>query len=202
MLASMLEFLRPPRLRSAAALRRFVSGEASYLAQRATYEFSRNTLAWHGQHAFADRGFNERLLACRWEGFASLVEAFCVLARSRLGSAPGEDEALDAALVAAATAMLGEYDLPAHRTGWDDIAASLRARLELLERDAPPSPAALGAEVADRVLPTLPVRSPSRKEDREVLASAFGVGAIAFNDRLVARLDATALAADLLRADR
>ena len=55
MLRRLVDHFRPPRIRDRAALRRFVSGEASYLAQRATYEFSRNTLAWYGQHAFADR---------------------------------------------------------------------------------------------------------------------------------------------------
>lgn len=198
MLTNLVEYLRPSRLRSATALRRFVSGEASYLAQRATYEFSRNTLAWYGQHAFADREFNDRFRVCRWEGYAGLVEVFCVLVRARLGRAP-EGAELDAAMVAAAASMLGEYETPGHRAGWDDVIASLRARLALLSPDAPPAPVALGAEVADRIIPALPVQSSNRKEDREVLGNAFGFGTIAFNDRLAARLDAPALAADLLR---
>lgn len=201
MLTNLVEYLRPSRLRSAVALRRFVSGEASYLAQRATYEFSRNTLAWYGQHAFADREFNDRFRICRWEGYAGLVEVFCVLVRARLGRAP-EGGDLDAAMVVAAASMLGEYETPGHRAGWDDVIASLRARLALLSPDAPPAPVALGAEVADRIIPVLPVQSSNRKEDREVLANAFGFGTIAFNDRLAARLDAPALAADLLRQGR
>ena len=198
MLTNLVEYLRPSRLRSATALRRFVSGEASYLAQRATYEFSRNTLAWYGQHAFADREFNDRFRVCRWEGYAGLVEVFCVLVRARLGRAPAEGD-LDAAMVVAAASMLGEYETPGHRGAWDDVLASLRARLALLSPDAPPAPVALGAEVADRIGPVLPVQSSNRKEDRDVLANAFGFGTIAFNDRLAARLDAPALAADLLR---
>lgn len=201
MLTRLVEYLRPPRLRSSTALRRFVSGEASYLAQRATYEFSRNTLAWYGQHAFADREFNDRFRICRWEGYARLVEVFCVLVRARLGRA-AEGADLDAAIVAAAGSMLGEYETPGHRAGWEDVIASLRARLALLSADAPPAPVALGAEVADRIIPVLPVQSSNRKEDREVLANAFGFGTIAFNDRLAARLDAPALAADLLRQGR
>lgn len=199
MLRRLVDHFRPPRIRDRAALRRFVSGEASYLAQRATYEFSRNTLAWYGQHAFADREFNASFRVCRWESFAALVEVFCVLVRSRLGEAPAGGD-LDAAMVAAAESMLREYETPGHRSGWDDVTASLRARLALLSPAAPPAPAALGAEVADRVLPTLPVHSSNRKEDREVLASAFAFGAIAFRDRMVARLDAGPVAADLLQA--
>ena len=60
---------------------------------------------------------------------------------------------LRAAMVAAAASMLGEYETPGHRAGWDDVIASLRARLALLSPDAPPAPAALGAEVADRIIP-------------------------------------------------
>ncbi|MFM8679366.1 MAG: hypothetical protein ACKOGH_07105, partial [Alphaproteobacteria bacterium] len=81
----------------------------------------------------------------------------------------------------------------------EDILASLRARLALLSPGALPAPIALGAEVADRIIPALPVGSSNRREDREVLANAFGFGTIAFNDRLATRLDAPALAADLLR---
>jgi hypothetical protein len=198
MLTNLVEYLRPSRLRSTTALRRFVSGEASYLVQRATYEFSRNTLAWYGQHAFADREFNDRFRVCRWEGYAGLVEVFCVLVRARLGRAPAGGD-LDAAMVVAAASMLGEYETPGHRAAWDDVLASLSARLALRSPDAPPAPVALGAEVADRIVPVLPVQSSNRKEDREVLANAFGFGTIAFNDRLAARLDAPALAADLLR---
>ena len=64
----------------ASELRRFLSGETSYLAQRMTYEFSRNTLAWFGQHYFADPGFNDVFRKCRWESFGLLGADVTLLA--------------------------------------------------------------------------------------------------------------------------
>ena len=137
MLTNLVEYLRPSRLRSATALRRFVSGEASYLAQRATYEFSRNTLAWYGQHAFADREFNDRFRVCRWEGYAGLVEVFCVLVRARLGRAPAEGD-LDAAMVVAALGFIPPTVGALIQEGID-VAVILNA---LRAASAPPIPSA------------------------------------------------------------
>ena len=61
MLATLKGYFFPERIRSRVELARFVSGEASYVAQRSTYEFSRNTLAWYGQAAFGDPKFNDAL---------------------------------------------------------------------------------------------------------------------------------------------
>ena len=125
----MLQKLRdrffPSRVTTRPALRRFVSGEASYLAQRATYEFSRNTLAWHGQHFLGDAKFNEAFAICRWESFAAIAADMTFLVRARLAAGPG----LDPPLLAVYADVLGEYPNPVHRPqGWSDCHAALLAR--------------------------------------------------------------------------
>ena len=199
MLKRLIDHFRPPAIRTLPAFRRFVSGEASYLAQRSTYEFTRNTLAWYGQHAFADDGFNDAFRICRWEAYAALTTRFVLLARARL-DVPGvaASARVGTAMTDQAAAMLAEYPLPPHRHAWDDILDALRQRLVTFDPAAPPGPAALGTEAATVVYPTLPVRSGNATEDREVIANALRFGTIAVNDRLGTRLDRAAILDRLL----
>ena len=199
MLNRLIDHFRPPAIRTLPAFRRFVSGEASYLAQRSTYEFTRNTLAWYGQHAFADDRFNDAFRVCRWEAYAALTTRFVLLARARR-DVPGAAAWARAgtALADQAAAMLAEYPLPPHRQAWDDILDALRLRLVTFDPVAPPGPAALGDEAAAVVYPTLPARSGNATEDREVIANALRFGTIAVNDRLGTRLDRTAILGQLL----
>lgn len=199
MLTSLIDHFRPPAIRTLPALRRFVSGEASYLAQRSTYEFARNTLAWYGQHAFADDRFNDAFRICRWEAFAALTTRFVLLARGRLViSDAAASTRVAASLTDQAAAILAEYPLPSHRQAWNDILDALRQRLVTFDIAAPPGPATLGNEAAALVYPTLPVRSGNTAEDREVIANALRFGTIAVNDRLGARLDRVAILEELL----
>ena len=202
MLNRLIDHFRPPAIRTLPAFRRFVSGEASYLAQRSTYEFSRNTLAWYGQHAFADDRFNDAFRVCRWEAYAALTTRFVLLARARLDISDAAASArVAAALTDQAAAMLAEYPLPTHRQAWDDILGALRQRLVTYDTAAPPGPATLGNEAAAIVYPTLPVRSGNATEDREVIANALRFGTIAVNDRLGTRLDRVAIRGELLAGD-
>jgi len=194
----LLEYFRPPPIRDASAFREFLSGEASYLAQRSTYEFSRNALAWYGQAAFGDPEFNDAFRICRWETYATVLAGFVVLADLRLNPAAGAPDGLHGALLATFDAMLRAYPVPAHRANWDDIRSELHRDLQAIDRAAPPTPKTLGTRAAERVYPTLPVRSGNTMEDRKVIANALTFGTIAFNDRLTARLDAGAVRDDLL----
>ncbi|MBL8702007.1 MAG: hypothetical protein JNK67_26730 [Alphaproteobacteria bacterium] len=194
----LLDYFRPPPIRSAAALREFISGEASYLAQRSTYEFSRNALAWYGQAAFGDPEFNDAFRICRWETFAIVLSNFVLLARARLAARVAVPAGLDDALVAQARIMLAAYPTPVHRRDWEDVVAELADRLAAARQEEPPSPAGLGAAAAARVYPTMPVQSGNKAEDRKVIANALSFGTIAFNDRLAVRLDDAAVVADLV----
>ncbi len=88
MLQQLKDRFFPGRIATQPALRRFISGEASYLAQRATYEFSRNTLAWHGQHILGEKGFNEVFAICRWESFAAIAADMVFIVRAHLAACP------------------------------------------------------------------------------------------------------------------
>src|SRR5262245_29172017 len=143
MLRSVIEYFVPPAVGDRAAFARFLSGEASYLAQRCTYEFARNTLGYFGQHHFGDDRFNDAFRISRWESFAAILAGMVLLAEARLrphaGDAP--DRLIDP-LTQLYREMLAEYPLPAHRAqGWEADVSALRDRLVHAQAAPPQSPA-------------------------------------------------------------
>lgn len=184
----------PDRIATQPALRRFVSGEASYLAQRATYEFSRNTLAWYGQHVLGDAKFNEVFAVCRWESFAAIAADMIFLARAHLAAG----QSLDPPLLRVFADVLGEYPNPAHRPeGWGDCRAALLARFGAISDERPADIKAMGYRTGAFIHGKAPVRSTNLEEERAVLGAAVTFGLISFNDRVPQRLDREALMQDL-----
>jgi len=197
MFAGLKNYLFPDRVRLRGELRRFVSGEASYVAQRSTYEFSRNTLAWFGQAAFGDPAFNDAFAVCRWEAFAAIAADMTVVVRSFLDG--GAD--LDPALVRIYADALGEYPAPVHRPeGWSDRHAAFLSRLAGVPSDHRPDLKAMGHRTGVLIHEHVPARSKNAMEERQVLAAAVTFGLISFNDRLAKRLDRDALLLDLRHA--
>lgn len=190
MFTRLTSFLFPERIRDRAKLTRFVSGEASYVAQRSTYEFSRNTLAWYGQAAFGDPKFNEVFAVCRWEAFAAIAADMTVIVRFHLDG--GQE--LDPGLLRVYADALGEYPTPVHRPeGWSDRHAALLARFSGVPSDHRPDLKAMGHRTGVMIHEHAPARGRSAEEERAVLAAAVTFGLISFKDRLPRRLDADAL---------
>jgi hypothetical protein len=96
--------------------------------------------------------------------------------------------------------MLGEYDVPAHRRGWDDARAALAARLAAAPLAAAPDASALGAIAARRAFDTLPARSANEDDDRRTIETAIRFGMVAFADQLRLRLRPAPVARQLLAA--
>ena len=199
MLQCIIEYFRPPPLRDARALFEFLAAEASYLAQRATYEFCRNTLSYYGQHHFGDDGFNRIFAVSRWEAFAAILADLFVLAESRLRAAAPAQQLADP-LLAGFGRALDAYPRPAHRAeGWGDVVDALRARLQDAGAAATASPVFLAKVAARRIYDTLPIYSQNKPADRQGIARAVQFGMVAIDERLVERLDSAGVVADLLR---
>jgi hypothetical protein len=178
-------------------LRRFLSGEASLLAQRTTYEFSRNTLAWYGQHYFADAGFNEAFRKCRWDSFGLLASDMTLLTFGRLSEfLPGSRDQVAVRMPELYAEILREYPLPAHRPGgWTDMADRFAHGLGGLS--LPVNPAKLATTTAKAMFATMPVFSENRAGDYDVVYNAVHFGLVAFSDRLRRRVSAKSAAAAL-----
>jgi hypothetical protein len=200
MLTALIRRFRPLPIVDPSELRRFISGEASYLTQRAVYEFSRNTLAWFGQHYFANQGFVTVYAKCRWEAFGLLGIDMAALALGRMVATPAglaNRAALAARMAEVYEAALREYPAPEHRPlGWDDLLAECRMRLEAVE--GPLDPIKLAKPTAKRVFELLPVYSKNKAEDHKVVRNAFDFGLIAYYDRLRKRVPPEATVQALL----
>lgn len=176
-----------------------MSGEASYLAQRSTYEFTRNTLAWHGQAAFGDKAFNDAFRICRWEAFASVLAGFGLLAFARLDpGAGGRRGEVEVAMVGLYRSMLGAYETPVHRPDWSDHEAALAERLKLLQPATLPSAEEAMRPAAERIYKTVPAKAGNPREERDVIANALRFGAIGFAERLERCLHPSETTASLL----
>lgn len=190
MLTRLTSLFFPERIRDRAKLTRFVSGEASYVAQRSTYEFSRNTLAWYGQAAFGDPKFNEVFAVCRWEAFAAIAADMTTIVRFHLDGGEG----LDPGLLRIYADALGEYPDPVHRPeGWHDRVSALLTRFAGGPSSHRLDLKALGHRTGVMIHEHAPARGRNPEEEREVLAAAVTFGLISFKDRLPRRLDADAL---------
>jgi hypothetical protein len=194
-LKKLANYLAPPPIRARSELLRFLGGESSYLAQRATYEFCRNTLSYFGQGMFEDPGFNDAMRVNRWESYAAILADAVVLARNRLSVAETPD-ALNAAMTVVFESAVSEYPLTLHRTDWNDRLEALRGRLadESLHRCGPSE---LSRCSARRVFETLPVYSHDKQQDYEGIERALRFGLIAIDDRMERRFRAGEIATDL-----
>lgn len=199
MLGRLRDYFFPRPIRSAAELRRFASGEAAYLAQRSTYEFSRNTLAWYGQSAFAEKGFNRAFAKCRWEAFAAILADMLLLSRNHItASHPDRHDAADEALLAIYRTALEEYPRPEHRPeGWEDAVLRLQQRLQLSGTGEDSDARRIAVAAASTIFTHLPVYSQDREENLRVITSAVTFGMISFADRMRQRLQPDILLQDI-----
>lgn len=193
MLSRLRSYFFPGPLASRDALRRFVSGEASYVAQRSTYEFARNTLAWYGQAAFGDKKFNEVFAVCRWEAFAALAADMTALTRAALAECNRQRE-LDNGLLRLFGEALSEYPNPVHRPeGWADRLDALAQRFRDTAPDTRLRPIDLAPATAARIYAEAPARSANEEEDRRVIIAAASFGLVSFDDRMCRRIDPAAI---------
>lgn len=184
MLHRLKSYFFPERLRDRPSLLRLVSSQASYVAQRSTYEFSRNTLAWFGQAAFGDPKFNEAFAVCRWEAFAGIAADMVMLVRAEL-AVQNSDRALDPALLHLYADVLGEYPPPAHRPeGWADRHQALLVRFSTIAPASEPDLQAMGRAAGAAIHAQAPAKSNNAEEERDVLAAAITFGLVSFHDRL------------------
>lgn len=201
MFSSLFRTLRAKPIVDPSELRRFLSGEASYLAQRMTYEFSRNTLAWFGQHYFADPGFNDAFRKCRWESFGLLAADMVIMTFARMPDAQRQERVpLGTRMEALFGAVLREYPVPEHRSdGWSDLESGFAARIAAVQ--PPVDPVAFAEKTAKAVFKTLPVFSENRAGDYQVVFNAVHFGLVAFADRLRRRVAAEPAAKALLAGE-
>ncbi|BBK40481.1 hypothetical protein STVA_05010 [Allostella vacuolata] len=194
------------RISTPAALREFLSGQASFIAQKVVTEYCQAKAGRHWTHLSMEKTFIDQLARSRWEAFSLVLADLFVLTAARLrpmSEAPDQPEREAAAAVAGALVglyreALDAYPLPPHRPeGWADRVQELDARLRAAGA-APPGSAREIAEVGGRaVFAILPIHLNMRRLDLPMVMNGIAFQTVAVAGRIRRRLDLPALAAAL-----
>lgn len=189
-----------PQVTSSAAFREFLSEQAVFAAQKSVVSYCEVKAGNNRDTLFAEQEFREALDRCRWESYAAVLADLLVLAYRHLRDhADGRDEALTAALARLYPAILDGQPRPAHRPdGWDDVTAPFPARLEQVRLEGVSGPSEVARTGARRIHQVLPIHEAHRRTDREAIDGAVRFHLVAAWDQMLRKVDAAAVADDLL----
>lgn len=186
-----------------AALRDFLSAQASFIAQKVVTEYCQAKAGRYWSQLSTEQSFISELARGRWEAFALVLSDLFVIAEGHLRPSAmtgnGGIDALRAPLARLYAEALDAYPWPVHRpAGWGDRVAAFEARLAAVQA-VEPQPARAVAEVGGRaIFEVLPIHLNMRHLDRPMVVSGIAFQMVAFAGRIRRRLDAPALAAALL----
>ncbi|MGQ9368407.1 hypothetical protein [Azospirillum sp. ST 5-10] len=188
-----------PPVASAPAFRAFLDAQAAFAAQKSVLPYCEVKAGLNRERLFAEADFKRALDRCRWESFAAVLADLLVLAHARLAEHGGGGDLADA-LAALYAAILEAHPRPDHRpAGWDDLTAAFPARLAAVRLEGAADPGEVARTAAARVLDTLPIHPAHRRHDREAIVGGVRFQIVAAWEAMERRVDAAAVAADLLR---
>ena len=189
----------PSRLRTAMELRDFLSAEAAHVAQSATYAYLRARSGFMAPKLFAEQPFLEALETTRWAGYAAVLADFVLMARQRLAPHVSDSVKLESALIALYREGLARYPQSGAFETRDRNAERLAGRLAESRGSAPQEPDAIAAQAGQAIYDDLPLHPDVKRLDKETVVNSVRFRALRSWESLLARLDAGAVAADLLR---
>lgn len=198
MLRAVIDWIRPPPIRSARGLEEFVEREAARLTTKSTLNYCRVKAAANAKKLFAEQAFRDGLHVCRWEAYAAILADGLRVAEAFLRPAAGD------AAEAVAERLLDFYRLslsvePRPQGGeWAPAVEELRGALARA-RLARPLPAyEIAVATGNRVFDLLPIHKSLRREDREVVVNQIRFGLTSLQQELDRRGDRPAIVADYL----
>jgi hypothetical protein len=184
------------------ALRRFLTAESAFLAQKTTVEYcrARSGLLW--QKLFSEAAFRAALDACRWGAMAAaLADQMVVTEMFLRRNAENQEPALATALASLYADILRGYDEvpPEQRVHWDELIAEMAPRLARLQLGPPHAPNEIAKTAGGRIFDLLPVHKSLRGLDREMMVNAIRFGMVGFHRKLEESVtDPAALVRDLI----
>jgi len=183
-------FFFPPTVHDAEALRDFLSGEASYLAQKTVMGFARVKTMLAFEKLMTEAAFRDGLEVCRWEAFAQTLADCIIMAEGALRPAgPAEADKVADGLRRLYADILNEH-VPAHRleNGWADRIAQFDARFATHRLAAAQHPAELSKHTAASIMELMPLAKRLIRNDLEVIAGDLGFHMVALRDSMTKRL--------------
>ena len=204
MLDTLLKLFRGPEpVASRNDLAEFLTGEATFLAQKSTIEYCRARAGLQWQKLFGEAAFKEALERCRWEAFALVLADMTVLAEGRLRShASGRALELAEGLGALYEQILNSHPMPVHRSDWHDRSEALRQRVGRAQLASPPRTDEIAGVSGRAIFDLLPIHPSLRGHDRLMIFNHIRFGMLTFAERFGRRVDPGAVAASLLDGRR
>jgi len=198
-----IDYWRPPRIDSVAALQHFIDRNAAYLAQKTVIDYCHARIGTNSVKLFKEDVFIEALMVCRWESYAAALSdllAMAHLALRRRTDAPVDWGAVAAGLDDIYEGALTAHAIPAHRPqGWEEAITSHRRRTADLALAPPDRPDKLLSNTARRMYATLPVHESLRTgQDREFIHGGVRLIGMSIWEAMLRRFVASDLARQLV----
>lgn len=188
-----IEFFFPPAVSTLQDLHDFITGEASYLAQKTVVGYCRVKTMLDFDKLLTEPAFREGYDITRWEGYAGTLGDSLILLEGLLRPADEPRRTRLADSVAAFYPLwLGEH-LPSHRQNWDDWHAAFAARFALSRLAEPVRPDIVIRDTAKLIHETVPIADRLKRNDHEVILGDLRLHAVAMHTQMLKRFRREAL---------
>ncbi len=183
-------FFFPPVVNDGPALRDFISGEASYLAQKTVTGFARVKTLLAYEKLMTEAAFRDGIEVCRWEAFAQTLADCTIMAETvlRPGDAAQAKAVADGLQRLYAEILKSHVPVHRHDRGWSDRIDQFNARFAESRAGAPPHPAVICKDTAASIMELMPLHKRLIRNDLEVIAGDLGFHMVALHDSMAKRL--------------
>jgi hypothetical protein len=200
MLRAFVDWVRPPPVRTAAALHELLERQAARLTTQSTVNFCRVKASANAKKLFSEKVFRSGLHACRWEAYAVILADAARVAEAYLRPCAGERIEEIAERLADFHARCLAVEPRPHGGDWAEATQELRHSLARARMAEPLMAHDIAVVSGNRVFDLLPIHKSLRREDREVIVNQIRFGFASLRQELDRRGDPGAIVADYLRA--
>ena len=194
---------KKPPIRDTAALAEFIDGNAAFLMQKGIYEYSRARAGHYAKVLLREPGFHAAVDASRWRAFPLGLAVVGEMVEGVLRGHVGERQAALEALSEIVLDIFDRYPVPAALGDeeWRDLRAELAHRLQMIGLHPPKRVMDIPEQWAQTYFDLMPIHEKLRARDFPTTRNYLRVALCNIHDEFVDRLDVSAVAASLSRAN-
>jgi len=197
-------FHRPTTIQDATTLADFIDRNAAFLIQKGMYEYSRARAGHYAKVLMGEPEFLEAIDKSRWQGFplglAMVGEMVEGVLRSSMGHEPRRQrDGLDA-LIELVLGVFDRYPVPSviGALAWEDARTELKRQLDQIGLHPPKLVKDIPIPLAEIYFGLMPIHKQLRAPDFPAIRNYLRISLINIHDELIKRLDAPAIARELL----
>ena len=196
-------FRKPPPIRDVAALTHFIDENAAFLMQKGIYEYSRARAGHYAKVLFREPGFNAAVETSRWRAFPLGLAMVGEMVEGVLRRHAGERQAALEALSEIVLDIFDRYPVPAALGDeeWRGLRAELAHRLQMIGLHPPKRVIDIPEQWVETYFDLMPIHENLRARDFPTTRNYLRVALCNIHDEFVERLDASAVAPSLGRAN-